>query len=113
MCCTASSLDGIEDAKAVRRIRSGSDNPPKPRPLPGVLLSRKRPTVLDDQRARDTLIKLLADLGHTLQLEPLGGYGIAAADFSHIVANARGSSMKTNPSVLTDAEIGEILARRV
>ncbi|MCQ8183467.1 iron-containing alcohol dehydrogenase [Methylomonas sp. SURF-1] len=68
---------------------------------------------LDDQQARDALIALLADWSDTLQLDRLGAYGIAAADFRHIVANARGSSMQTNPIVLTDGEIEEILARRV
>lgn len=68
---------------------------------------------LDDQQAREALILLLAEWSDTLQLERLGAYGIAAADFPHIVANARGSSMQTNPIVLTDEEIEEILARRV
>ncbi len=68
---------------------------------------------LDDQKARDALIALLADWSDTLQLDRLGAYGIAESDFPHIVANARGSSMQTNPIVLTDGEIEEILARRV
>lgn len=68
---------------------------------------------LDEQQARDALIALLAEWSDTLQLERLGAYGIAESDFPHIVANARGSSMQTNPIVLTDAEIEEILARRV
>jgi hypothetical protein len=38
---------------------------------------------------------------------------VATADFSRIVANARGLSMKTNPVELTDAEIGRILAERL
>ncbi|WNB77398.1 iron-containing alcohol dehydrogenase [Methylomonas koyamae] len=68
---------------------------------------------LDDQQARDALIVLLAEWSDTLQLERLGAYGIAESDFPHIVANARGSSMQTNPIVLTDAEIEAVLARRV
>lgn len=70
-------------------------------------------STLDDQSARDALITLLADWSDTLQLARLGAYGIAVADFSHIVANARGSSMQTNPIVLTDGEIEEVLARRL
>ncbi|OHX35729.1 alcohol dehydrogenase [Methylomonas sp. LWB] len=70
-------------------------------------------TGMDDQQAREALIALLADWSDTLQLDRLGAYGIAEADFPLIVANARGSSMQTNPIVLTDEEIGEILARRI
>jgi alcohol dehydrogenase len=44
---------------------------------------------------------------------PLSKYGVTEADIPKIVANSRGSSMKTNPIVLTDAEIGEILLRRL
>ncbi|OAI16025.1 alcohol dehydrogenase [Methylomonas koyamae] len=68
---------------------------------------------LDDQQSRDALIALLAEWSDTLQLERLAAYGIAESDFPLIVANARGSSMQTNPIVLTDAEIEEVLARRV
>jgi alcohol dehydrogenase len=39
--------------------------------------------------------------------------GVARTDFSRIVANSRGSSMKTNPIVLADAEITGILEARL
>lgn len=68
---------------------------------------------LDDQSARDALIALLAGWSDRLQLDRLSVYGIAETDFPHIVANARGSSMQTNPIVLTDEEIGEILRKRL
>ena len=38
---------------------------------------------------------------------------LASADFPRIVADSRGSSMKTNPVVLTDEEITRILAARL
>lgn len=44
---------------------------------------------------------------------PCGALHITTADFPRIVANARGSSMKTNPVVLTDAELERILAERL
>jgi hypothetical protein len=55
----------------------------------------------------------LAEWSERLQLPCLNGYGITAADFPLIVANSRGSSMQTNPIVLTDAEINAILMQRL
>jgi alcohol dehydrogenase len=68
---------------------------------------------LDDATARSSLIALLADWSERLQLPRLNGYGISAEDFPMIVANSRGSSMLTNPIVLTDEEVREILERRL
>lgn len=68
---------------------------------------------IGDSVARDLLIALLVEWSETLQLPRLGDYGLREADFAKIVANSRGSSMKTNPIVLTDAEIEAILRRRV
>jgi alcohol dehydrogenase len=48
-----------------------------------------------------------------LSLPRLSAYGVAEADIPRIVANSRGSSMKTNPVVLTDEEIGRIVAERI
>jgi alcohol dehydrogenase class IV len=55
----------------------------------------------------------LAEWSERLQLPRLKDYGVSEADFPMIVANSRGSSMQTNPVVLTDAEISMILAKRV
>lgn len=67
----------------------------------------------DDATAHTLLITLLAEWCYRLQLPRLNAYGITAADFPHIVANSRGSSMQTNPIVLTDNEINAILAQRL
>jgi alcohol dehydrogenase class IV len=48
-----------------------------------------------------------------LKLPLLSELGVAAGDFPRILANARGSSMKTNPIALQDAEIERILQLRV
>lgn len=48
-----------------------------------------------------------------LALPRLAKWRVTTADFSRIVANARGSSMRTNPVDLSDAEIGRILAERL
>lgn len=68
---------------------------------------------LDDDGARNALIEILADWSERLQLPRLQCYGIGEADFTLIIANSRGSSMQTNPIVLTDDEIREILLQRL
>jgi alcohol dehydrogenase len=55
----------------------------------------------------------LAEWSERLQLPRLNGYGITSEDFPLIVANSRGSSMQTNPIVLTDAEINALLMQRL
>jgi alcohol dehydrogenase class IV len=59
------------------------------------------------------LVDMLAGWQERLALPRLSRWRVATADFSRIVANARGSSMKTNPVELTDAEIERILAERL
>jgi len=56
---------------------------------------------------------MLAGWIERLGLPRLSHWRVAATDFPRIVANARGSSMKTNPVELTDAEIGRILEERL
>ena len=70
-------------------------------------------TEIDDTTARSSLTALLAEWSERLQLPCLNGYGITKADFPLIIANSRGSSMQTNPIVLTDAEINAILMQRL
>lgn len=48
-----------------------------------------------------------------LELPRLSSFGMTQTDIPRIVANSRGSSMKTNPLVLDDGEISEILSRRL
>jgi alcohol dehydrogenase len=74
-----------------------------------VLLSRRFAT---REEAWDALLALLADWTERLDLPRLRKYGLEASGFGHVIANARGSSMKTNPIVLTDAEIRRVLEAR-
>ena len=74
----------------------------------GRLFSRKQ---LDDDAARLFLVDMLREWTRRMKVPGLGGYGIREADLDLIVANSRGSSMKTNPIVLTDGEVREILLR--
>lgn len=64
---------------------------------------------LDDAAAHRFLIDTLQRWKSELALPPLGHYRLASADFLRIVAASRGSSMQTNPVVLTDTEIESIL----
>lgn len=59
----------------------------------------------DRESALAGLVKLLADWTTLLGLPRLGEYGLEESGLDHVVAHSRGSSMKTNPVVLTDAEI--------
>lgn len=67
----------------------------------------------DDAEARGFLIRTLADWTRRLALPPLSSLGVASADLPRIIANCRGSSMKTNPIVLEDTEVERILLARL
>ena len=75
--------------------------------------------ILCERRIREpavafqALVDLLEEWTERLALPRLSQYGITAADVPRIVANSRGSSMKTNPIVLTDEEIAKILEQRL
>ena len=68
---------------------------------------------LPEEAALTALLEGLADLTIRLRLPRLGHFGITRQDFPRIVANSRGSSMKTNPVVLNDGEISAILSARL
>ena len=77
----------------------------------GALLSDEPPR--DREEALSTLVEKLAEWTERLNLRRLGDYGVTENHVAKLVANARGSSMKTNPVLLTDAEIAEIARRRL
>ena len=68
---------------------------------------------MDDGSSHAALIELLVQWSKRLNLPRLNNYGIKVEDFPLIVANSRGSSMLTNPIVLTDNEITNILSLRI
>ncbi|MBK7566046.1 MAG: iron-containing alcohol dehydrogenase [Propionivibrio sp.] len=68
---------------------------------------------LDGPDARRFLVEVLRNWEVELDLPRLSAYGIGEGDLARIVAASRGSSMKTNPLVLTDAELTDILASRL
>ena len=77
----------------------------------GEVLCQKRHG--SDEKARHALIALLNDWTETMQLPPLSDYGLKKDQLDKVVAHSRGSSMKTNPIVLTDEEIKQVLEARL
>jgi alcohol dehydrogenase class IV len=64
---------------------------------------------LADHAARAALVGLLEDWRVRLDVPPLSAFGIGEDDVAAIVADSHGSSMKTNPVVLGDAEVSAIV----
>lgn len=77
----------------------------------GRLLSRQGH--LGQVEAHSALIETLESWTQALRLPALGHFGVTHDDIPRIVANSRGSSMKTNPVELDDAEIAGVLATRI
>jgi alcohol dehydrogenase class IV len=70
-------------------------------------------TDMDDAGARAVLVQVLNEWTQQLKLPCLSAYGMTEADIPLVVANCRGSSMKTNPIALTDDEISGMLKQRL
>jgi len=72
---------------------------------------------LDDKLPRELawqrLVEVLGDWTRRMDLARLRDYGMQEAGIDVVVRNSRGSSMKTNPVVLTDVEIAEVLRARL
>jgi alcohol dehydrogenase class IV len=77
----------------------------------GRVLSGK--PMLPREEALDLLVHTLSGWTQKLDLPRLGAYGIKESDIPEILANCRGSSMKTNPVELTDTEVREVLLQRL
>jgi len=61
----------------------------------------------------ETLCEMLGSWTEKLALPRLSEFGVSEDQLDHIVVHCRGSSMQTNPVVLTDAEIVELLRYRL
>lgn len=77
----------------------------------GRLLAKRSDLSVDAAHA--ALIDTLFDWTRELDLPTLAHFGVRAGDVPRIVANSRGSSMKTNPVLLDDAEIAAIVTARL
>jgi alcohol dehydrogenase class IV len=75
------------------------------------ILCEKR--IRDRQDAWDQLVTLLRNWTQQLQLPRLSYFGLNQEGLDKVVANSRGSSMKTNPIVLSDEEIKSVLLDRL
>ena len=64
---------------------------------------------LDDPAAQRALVETLESWAERLEIVGLGRHGVREADIPALVAEAGGTSMRTNPIVLTDAEVERIL----
>ncbi len=79
--------------------------------MAGRLTSRQ--ALPDRDAAHAALLDTLRAWTHALELPRLGRFGVTAADIPRIVAASRGSSMRTNPVDLDDAEIAAIVTARL
>jgi alcohol dehydrogenase len=75
------------------------------------VLCEKR--IRDQETAWKELLNLLETWTEELQLPRLSKYGVKQEGLDKVVASSRGSSMKTNPIILTDEEIKNIVAARL
>jgi len=75
------------------------------------LLSRQ--TYADQGEACAGLVALLRGWTDKLGLKRLGDYGVVPEHVDKIVANSRGNSMLTNPVLLSDGEIAELVRSRL
>ncbi|MBL8500529.1 MAG: iron-containing alcohol dehydrogenase [Nitrosomonas sp.] len=75
------------------------------------ILCEKR--FIDSETAFNALTGLLAQWTDELALPRLSHYGLQEEGLNKVIANCRGSSMKTNPIVLSDGEIRQILLKRL
>lgn len=66
---------------------------------------------LSDASAQLLLVEQLRQWHQNFSLPGLSQFGMSQADISRVVANARGNSMKTNPIVLSDAQLAKVLTR--
>jgi alcohol dehydrogenase len=67
----------------------------------------------DEHADREALVDVLEGWTARMALPRLSTLGVTAADVERIVAHSRGSSMKTNPVVLTDAEVRRVVEARL
>jgi alcohol dehydrogenase class IV len=88
----------------------GSDSPALERYATLGRLLGGLPDDASGREARGALVVTLSEWTAALRIPRLRTFGIADDDIPAIVADARGSSMRTNPVMLTDAELAAVLA---
>jgi len=76
-------------------------------------LFARMPETTPDAEARSALVATLHAWSQTLAVPGLGHWGVTPGAIPALVADARGSSMRTNPIILTDDELAGILAEAI
>ncbi|MEQ1600348.1 MAG: iron-containing alcohol dehydrogenase [Methylophilaceae bacterium] len=105
--CTEANIHALENRAPKSQILK------KYAQLGRVLLDAEDEFDLPNSVACKILIDVLKEWTKQLHLPRLSSFGMSADDIAHVVQNCRGSSMKTNPMLLTDAEVAEILRKRL
>ncbi|HYE35205.1 iron-containing alcohol dehydrogenase [Methylocaldum sp.] len=100
-------------AMNIRTLRERAPESPALRKYAGVAELLTGHNFRTEEDACAALIERLHDWTARLDLKRLGDFGVKSAHIAKIVANARGTSMQTNPVLLTDGEVGEILLARL
>jgi len=65
------------------------------------------------QASHEALCETLFEWTEQMSLPTLGGFGLTVDGLDAVVKNSRGSSMKTNPVVMSDEEIKSLLLKRL
>lgn len=68
---------------------------------------------IDPNTAFSALVDQLTQWTHELNLPRLSHYGLESINLNKVIAHCRGNSMKTNPIVLDDYEIHQLLLARL
>lgn len=75
------------------------------------LIDPQEVPVADDGAARGALVETLRSWTSQLDVPSLATFGMRPEDIATVVADSAGSSMRTNPIVLTDTELTSILSK--
>jgi len=78
--------------------------------LGDVLLQKKH---ANKHESWEALCQILQDWTEIMRLPVLSEFGLTEDSLDYVVANSRGSSMKTNPIVMRDDEIRDLLIKRL
>mgnify|MGYP001811956186 CR=1 FL=1 len=85
------------------------DSPALPKYAQAGRILADLPSTIRDGAARVALVDTLHDMVETLGVPPLSAFEMTSTHIPVVVADSPGSSMRTNPVALTDAELTEIL----
>ncbi|WP_334186859.1 iron-containing alcohol dehydrogenase [Noviherbaspirillum sp.] len=100
-------------ATNIHALRARDPQSPALKKYAGVARLLSESAEPDDHAACDALIDLLRIWTEQLRLPRLNAFGMRHDDLPKVVANSRGGSMRTNPIVLNDGELTQLLLARL